>query len=107
MPRGKGKAEEEKRVWAWKGSGWARVRTPAPSLAGPAGGNTDPTTEGAQAPGAYRALAVPGTKHSAPRLSPLISHKSIERRHYSILFIDGKLRQGKRKILAQGHPASR
>lgn len=22
MPRGKGKAEEEKRVWAWEGSGW-------------------------------------------------------------------------------------
>ena len=28
MPRGKGKAEEEKRVWAWKGSGRARVETP-------------------------------------------------------------------------------
>lgn len=76
MPRGKGKAEEEKRVWAWKGSGWAGVRMRASReqpVAGSAGG--EGTQDARPHSGALpEPLRVPGTKRST-------AEQPVEKRH--------------------------
>lgn len=102
MPRGKGKAEEETgRGAAGPGGaqrGSRRAHPYSRPLLAQLRENTDHTTE--------------GTRHLALREHLLCTlaksfRKSQAHRDKAcyILYVDGKLRQGKMKVLAQGHPA--